>query len=311
MSQVSPTDGDVHRSWMKQYLLGSAAPNEQEDLERGLLTDRTLLEQLEMAEEELIDEYLCDELSGEERARFDAHFLQAPERQERLVFARAFNRYLKTHPRVVSKPAARPAPARANPRTRPRMAAYAMAAMLLVTGGFAIRLMGKMNQLQRELSDARAQASRSSDLPPDAQLIREQRNTLASEVARLAENAPPASGQAAMLSVSLAPGRLRDSSPEATTSIDLSRGGLAIRATLLPGDNADDQYEARLRTASGRELLSWKALRATAKGREKAVVIDLPAVLLVSGNYNIELIGSSTAEKTETRQQFYFRVVKN
>lgn len=308
MSQVSPMDGDGHRRRLKEYLLGSAPPDEQENLECRLLTEGALIEQLEMAEEELIDEYLCDELSPDERARFETHFLQAPERHERLRFARAFNRYLKTQPRGTSKTSPLPAPWGANPRTRPRAAAYAMAAMLLITGGLAIWLMGKTSRLRQELSDA--QASRSSELPSDVRQIREQRNSLALEVARLAEDAQRASAPAAIHPVSLVAGRLRGPGSEEAAPIELSRNAIAIRATLSLGKDADDHYEAKLQTISGRELLSWEKLHASAGGEEQTIVLDLPVVLLASGDYQVELKGLSPAGKVETQRYFHFRVRK-
>lgn len=54
-----------------------------------------------MVEDEMVDEYLSGRLVTEERAAFEQHFLSTPERQEKLRFGRAFNRYLSSQPAVV------------------------------------------------------------------------------------------------------------------------------------------------------------------------------------------------------------------
>lgn len=77
------------RDGLRQYLLGQVAGDQQEITEKRLLTDDEFFEELEIAEDELIDEYLSNELSSEQRQRFEQFFLISPERQDQLKFARA------------------------------------------------------------------------------------------------------------------------------------------------------------------------------------------------------------------------------
>lgn len=63
-------------------------------VEQRLLTEPDFLEELLAGEEELIDDYVGDELSGDERLKFERHFLSTPERRRQLSFARALNRYV-------------------------------------------------------------------------------------------------------------------------------------------------------------------------------------------------------------------------
>ena len=53
-----------------QYLLGKLAEDEQRQLEEQLMTQDNLLEQLEVLEDELIDEYLRNTLSDKDRREF-------------------------------------------------------------------------------------------------------------------------------------------------------------------------------------------------------------------------------------------------
>lgn len=63
-------------------------------LEERLLTDGVFYDELLMVEDELIDQYLSGEQSPAERESFEAHFALAPERQQKVRFARALKKYL-------------------------------------------------------------------------------------------------------------------------------------------------------------------------------------------------------------------------
>lgn len=81
---------------IRQYLLGKLTGDSQQKVEERLLTEDDLFEEMEIAEDELIDEYHAGELSKNDRERFEQNFLATPERQEKVRFSRSFNRYLRT-----------------------------------------------------------------------------------------------------------------------------------------------------------------------------------------------------------------------
>jgi hypothetical protein len=79
---------------IKRYLLGLLPEDEQQQVELRLLTESEFSEELLASEEELMELYLADALSAEERAAFERHFLSTPERQRKLRFARTLKRYV-------------------------------------------------------------------------------------------------------------------------------------------------------------------------------------------------------------------------
>lgn len=79
---------------IRRYLLGQLSDGAREEFEQELLVDEKLFEELLVVEVELNDDYLMGELSRNERVQFEQHFLAAPERQEKLRFARALSRYV-------------------------------------------------------------------------------------------------------------------------------------------------------------------------------------------------------------------------
>jgi len=80
---------------LRKYLLGNLPPGEIAALEERLLTDSVIYDELLMVEDELIDQYLSGEQSPAERESFEAHFVLAPERQQKVRFARALKKYLE------------------------------------------------------------------------------------------------------------------------------------------------------------------------------------------------------------------------
>ena len=76
---------------LTQYLLGMGTPAERERLESEYFTDDEVFEQMLMAEEELIDDYVRDELSDKERRQLEEHLVNSPYVGERVQFARTLN----------------------------------------------------------------------------------------------------------------------------------------------------------------------------------------------------------------------------
>lgn len=82
------------QSLIRRYLLNQLTGEAQRQIEQRLLTGDGFFEELEIAEDELIDGYLSEKLSEDERERFEQYFLATPERQQKVRFSRSFSRYI-------------------------------------------------------------------------------------------------------------------------------------------------------------------------------------------------------------------------
>jgi len=144
---------------LRKYLLGNLPPGEIAVLEERLLTDTVFYDELLMLEDELIDQYLSGEQSQAERESFEAHFALAPERQQKLRFARALKKYLnrttneaEARDVVIAKPAlSKTVSAADNKRwlfpflPRNPIVAYSLAAtFVLVVGLFSWTVMNRL-----------------------------------------------------------------------------------------------------------------------------------------------------------------------
>jgi hypothetical protein len=79
---------------MRRYLLGNLRGKRLARIERRLLSDEQFFDELIIAEDELTDEYLLDQLTTRERLEFETRFLAIPERRQKLRFSRALRSYV-------------------------------------------------------------------------------------------------------------------------------------------------------------------------------------------------------------------------
>src|SRR6476620_2826112 len=71
-----------------RYLLGKLSDSEAALLEQRYFADDSVFDDIEIAEDELIDAYVQDRLSTEDRKQFETKFLSSKKIAERVEFAR-------------------------------------------------------------------------------------------------------------------------------------------------------------------------------------------------------------------------------
>jgi hypothetical protein len=79
---------------IKLYLLGELPLEEQVLIEQRLFLDTDYAQLAQSIEDDLIDDYVQDNLTAVEREKFETHFLKIPEHRADLKIARAFQRHL-------------------------------------------------------------------------------------------------------------------------------------------------------------------------------------------------------------------------
>jgi CHAT domain-containing protein len=77
-------------------------------VELRLLTDADFSKEYGIVENELIDQYVEDGLTADERAQFERYFLRAPERKDKLAFASALSQAVRAHAPVAAAAARKP-----------------------------------------------------------------------------------------------------------------------------------------------------------------------------------------------------------
>jgi hypothetical protein len=85
---------------VRQYLLGNLSESARERLERRVLDETGVNDEVQAKEDELIDQYVAGRLNAEERKQFESFFLLPKERQQKLRFGRTLRKYLDSLPSI-------------------------------------------------------------------------------------------------------------------------------------------------------------------------------------------------------------------
>lgn len=89
-------------SQLRRYLLGELRLEEEVLVGQRLFLDRDYAELVQSVEDDLIDDYVHDDLTPVERQEFETHFLKTPEHREDLRIAQAFQKHLISEPMTPS-----------------------------------------------------------------------------------------------------------------------------------------------------------------------------------------------------------------
>src|SRR5215208_2438753 len=97
------TPGSELQKDLRRYLLGQLDDRTAEALEKQFLLQDEIFEELLAAEDELIEDYLAEALTAEDRGALENHFLSTPERLDQLRFGRTFRQYLSRQGQVMAR----------------------------------------------------------------------------------------------------------------------------------------------------------------------------------------------------------------
>jgi anti-sigma factor RsiW len=78
-----------HVDQIRQYLLGDMSPAEEQELETAFFRDSGLLARVELARDDLADDYVTERLSDADREKFERRLLPGDEGRDQLAMARA------------------------------------------------------------------------------------------------------------------------------------------------------------------------------------------------------------------------------
>lgn len=312
-----------------RYLLGDLPEEQQVAIEDRAFADKDYLALVTAVENDLIDEYVRQELTPSERQQFERQFLASAERRKRVEFAKALARVPAVPERTVVSERAKWSwrdslyafISGLNPAARFAVAAVML--LLLVGGAWllteTLRLRSQLTQLQAQnqarqnelQQQVEAERRRSEEL--NARLTQEQQQREQSDesLRQLSEtgdatNPPPRPIVASLL---LLPGLSRGGGDKA--SLVMPEAARLVRLQI--GIDPDEPYKTfavELRTAAGRQVWTRENLSARTRGRARAVSLTLPAAALKSGDYELRLSGRKEGGESEDVGFYYFDVKK-
>ena len=315
-----------------RYLLGDLPEEQQIEIENRAFDDKEYLASITAVENDLIDEYVRNELSESERRQFESRFLASAERRKRVEFAKA----------LAAVATEAPAPQKTVPASwswtdalyafinglNPAARFVAVAAMLLLLVGGAWlltetwRLRSQLTQLQAENQsrqnerraleqEVEAERKRNEELYARLGQEKQQREQADESLRQLSETADPTkpSPRPVIASLTLLPGLSRGGGDQANLVMPVD----ARLVRLHVGIDPEEQYKAfavEIRTVAGQQVWTRENLSARARGGARAVGLTLPASVLKPGDYELRLSGVKEGGGAEDVGFYYFHVKK-
>jgi len=274
-----PESGDLRR-----YVLGTLSESESDVIERDYFAHADALDLVDAAEEDLIDEYLANRLSRQEREQFERHYLSTPTHRRRVAVARQLR-----------------AAAAARSVERPRdlrrwwAAAAIAASVILVVGGV---------QILRFRSQTSPSSAAASTVPasPGAPETRKP-----NEPDRPAPT--PEAPSPVVVAVSISPILVRGSARPSTVVVE--SGTDLVRVVLQQGERRERpvvQAQAVVRTVAGHEVWRGAAGRAASPLPKELARLEIPAALLHPDDYIVELLETNARGAVSERYRYFLRV---
>jgi hypothetical protein len=285
------TGQETNESTIRQYLLGSLDENSElsQSLEERLLIDSEFSQLVDLVEDEIIQDYLEEDLDPLEQEAVEKHFLRPPERREKLRTARMLSQHLVGARNQNQAITAKVLPQRMVGSGWWRTSAGLASAVLLIAAviysanlrrGFE----SELAQKSRELSDER---QRSASLGKQLDDLRNLQ-------------------QPSMVMLSLFHPAVRGAKNE-FPEISLGTATQQIHVEIgLPG-GAPNSYEVRLETLAERKI--WSSTRIPfVSDKTSLLIFDMPSQSLEPGDY--QLVVSQPSSSSFSERIYPFRVVR-
>lgn len=319
-----------------QYLLGELPEEQQVEIEDRAFSDQELMASITAVENDMIDEYVREQMPATDRRRFEARFLNSESRRRRIEFAKGLAHFL-AEARVTERDTRTVSGRRASwgdalaaffhklsPAGRFALAA---ATLLVILGGAwlitqTLTLRSQLNRLQaqqaaqqndRETLERQVEAERrrSEELAAQLNQEKQQRAQTDESLRRLSEtvNQPSTAPRSIIASLTLLPGISRG----ATTQPKLILSPNASVARLQIGIEPEDDYKSfgvELRTGGGRPVWMRDSLTARSSRGGRSIRLTLPASALLPGEYELRLKGVPETGPPEDVGFYYFQVMK-
>lgn len=297
-----------------KYLLGSELdPQDLRHVEDLYFSNQSVMEQIELVEDELIERYLRGELRPDKKRRFERHFLASRRNQERLVFFQHLSR-------LTSR---RQSTNLAGVRRLVKERAMALLAACLVLLISSVWLTIQHQQLLSELG--RLESSSSIQIQRQAEATRKLADQLRNEQdlrRRLEENRAATfsdhgrgnASAVAVLSFSLMPSttdrqtRGQGNPESGRHAIPRSVNVLQLDLILSGGANAKS-YMISIETPDGTVVWSGGPIIPISVGQLVRVRVSIPAMVIGDDDYVVNLQSIGTNHQLETGETYLFRTL--
>ena len=304
----------VDEALLVNYLLGRLSEEEQVKIENRAFADDEYLGAMEAAEADLIDGYVCGDLSASDRRDFERRFLTSPQRRNKMEFAKALARLVQepkpSRPAVLRRASAWQTLVDLVGGWKPVLQCAAALAVVICVGGPALLIVQNAAMRSRVAAlDARSRESERREQDLREQLREEQAHAggLAAQLQNqsASQGTPPVS----LALLTFPPGLSRAESLAKQARVNSTTQIVRIEIQLEPRDNFP-RFRAEIQTRSGQEVLVRSNLSKLRTASGFAISFDVPATALPAGDYELALKGQTTDQLTDVGY-YYFKVQRH
>lgn len=313
---------------IRSYLLGELSTEERAGIEARLMADDAYFQQLLLVEEDLFDEYLDGELTPQEQAQFDNHFLNAPERQQDLRLATAFKKYVASSAVGESPGVADSSPSWFSSLqafflslrpARPGLVLTLATALALLLGGFW--LVRRWSQSAPVITRSDPAATPTPFQQP-TQTTNPNKDEVAIQTSPTPANVNGKEGQnpptipkderprPSVLTIALASGLVRGAGEMKRVKVPSETTAVRLQLELATDSTDYQSYRAVLQNGSGQEVTSKAGLLARTSAQGKIIILEIPAKLIKRDDYYLRLSGQTSGGALEAAGAYTFRVVE-
>jgi hypothetical protein len=282
---------------MVQYLCGDLSPDERAEFEDSYLKDSEVFQEVVELENEMIDRYAMGELPEPERERFEHSFLSNPARREMVETARSLLAYS-----AASENAMQPQTPEHTvmPWYRAWGIQFAAAAVLLVMMGGMFWVVSANRRLGNELEKLQREQATAAQ---DKRMLQGQVDALRAELEQRGTAI-----QHDIVSFTLGPGVSRGNGelPNLIVPAHVS----AVSLHMIVEHDPHSHHSIFLRTADGRLIWRENAVQGRSiGGQNKELTVTLPSRLLQTGDYVVR-VSTGNEDPLHTLAGYSFHVVR-
>lgn len=304
---------------LRDFLLGDLSESERAAIEERFLGEEDFSAQVHVVEDELIEAYLRRELSARDHQRFEAAFLTQPRRREQVLVMKGVLAAVSAEAAFKDEEAPSLwAGLLAFFRFQSAFARYAVAAGVLFVLAFGALLLfnklgpkqnGQLAQ-QNTTSAQPAPVAALSPLPsPGNSQSKQTPSPAVKPVLRASPSPVPETGAGPTLAtILLRPTLVRD--PVAANKLIIGSSVKQVRLQLNLERNDYKSYLVNLTTVDGRSIWKTRPVQARTTTAGASVVVSLPANLLATDDYLVEVSGVSDAGPPESLANYFFSVTR-
>jgi hypothetical protein len=273
-------DTDTVRA--RRYLLGAATDEESAEIEQAYFEDDAAVDRIAAAEDDLIEDYLANQLSAPDHARFERNYLAVPQHRIRVETIR----------RLAADASSRAAERRSDAKLAPkRVIRYvpwlALAASLLMVAAVSLRVLAPSGR-------------------PDATIVTNQ--PAAAPPSPAAPNQAPKAAPSRVFAFTISPVAVRSASDAPTVVVPPGTDVVALRLERDAEARSLVPRRVSIRTVAGAGV--WQGAVAAADASSQGIVarVDIPAANLTVDDYLVTLFGADSDGVEKEWTQYFLRV---